>query len=319
MAASLRRATDGLNKPAMSESPPPVIFDRKLYAIRRARAARKFGAFDFLHRRAMTDIVSRLEIVKRDFPRALFYGAGELTSLISEACGVGNVIHGDLCGKRLASAGRSGGSSTGSSTGPSTGPSIVYDEEYAPFAPHSFDLIVSVLTLHHANDLVGALAQMRQALKPDGLMLAVLFGEETLAALRQALYEAEAEILGGVSARIAPFAAVRDLGGALQRAGLALPVADVDRVEISYSDPTRLFADLRGMGETSVLARRANHLRRAVLGRAAQRLSDGPSIRFDLVTLTGWAPHESQQKPAKRGSATHSLAAAVAAEVKKSD
>ena len=303
LTASLHPAADGPNKPAMSERPPPAIFDRKLYAVRRARAAPSFDAFDFLHRRAMSDIVQRLEIVKRDFPRALFYGAGELTSLISETCGVGEITHADLSRQRLTGAGTK----------------LVYDEEFAPLAPHSFDLIVSVLTLHHANDLVGALAQMRHALKPDGLMLAVMFGEETLAALRQALYAAETEISGGVSARIAPFAAVRDLGAALQRAGFALPVADVDRVEIAYRDPARLFADLRGMGETSVLARRAKSLRRAVLGAAVQRLADGPPVRFDLVTLTGWAPHESQQKPARRGSATHSLAAAVAGEINEPD
>ncbi|MEZ5916873.1 MAG: methyltransferase domain-containing protein [Parvularculaceae bacterium] len=185
LTASLHPAAGGLNKPAMSERPPPAIFDRKLYAVRRARAAPAFGAFDFLHRRATSDIVQRLEIVKRDFPRALFYGAGELTSLISETCGVGDVIHADLSRQRLTGAGTR----------------LVYDEEFAPFAPHSFDLIVSVLTLHHVNDLVGALAQMRHALKPDGLMLAVMFGEETLAALRQALYAAETEISGGVSAQ----------------------------------------------------------------------------------------------------------------------
>lgn len=273
--------------------PPPMIFDRTLYARRRARSAAKFAAHDFLHRRAMEDVVDRLETVTRDFPRALFYGVGALSSLLTGAAGVGDIVAADLAAERL------GG-----------GAAVVFDEERAPFAPESFDLIVSLLTLHATNDLIAALAQMRRALRPDGLLIAVLLGEETLAELRAALYEAEAALAGGVSPRIAPFAGVRDLGGALLRAGFALPVVDVDHVRVRYETPARLFADLRGLGETNCLAARGRGLRRDVVGAVAGKL-EGAGATFDLVTLTAWAPHESQPKPLRPGSATHSLERAV--------
>jgi SAM-dependent methyltransferase len=276
-------------------APPPKIFNRRLYARRRARAAAAFPAHDFLHQRAMKDVVDRLETVTRDFPLALFHGAGDLLCMLTPEAGVGAVINADLAARRLGGA----------------GPHLVFDDEQCPLAAESFDLIVSLLMLHAANDLVGALVQMRRALKPDGLFIAVLFGEDTLREVRQAFYEAETELAGGVSPRVAPFAAVRDLGGALQRAGFALPVADLDRVEVAYRDAARLFADLRGMGETSCLADRGRALRRDTLALATAKLAATPTIEFDLVTLTGWAPHESQQKPLKPGSAEYSLARAV--------
>jgi SAM-dependent methyltransferase len=243
----------------------------------------------------MADVVDRLETVKRDFPRALFYGAGELFSLLTPRCGVGEIVHADLTAERVAGT-----------------PGLAYDEEQAPLVEEQFDLIVSLLTLHAVNDLVGALIQARRALKPDGLFLAALFGEETLGSFRGALYRAEAERTGGVSARIAPFASVRDLGAALQRAGFALPVADLDSVDVSYRDAERLLSDLRGIGETSVLASKAPPLRRDVLAAAlADFAAHGSIARFDLVFLTGWAPHPTQQKPLKPGSAKSSLAEAV--------
>lgn len=275
--------------------PPPAIFNRRLYAQRRARAGRSFAAHDFLHRRAMEDVVDRLETVTRDFPRALLYGVGALKSALTPACGVGEIIEADLAAERLIS----------------PGAALVFDEERAPFTPQSFDLIVSLLTLHAVNDPVGALAQMRLALKPDGLLVAVLFGEETLGELRAALYESESDIAGGVSPRIAPFASVRDLGGALQRAGFALPVADLDRVRVRYQTPERLLRDLRGFGETSCLAGRGRGLRRDVLTGALQRLGPERTATFDLITLTAWAPHPGQPKPLKPGSAKRSLAQAV--------
>jgi len=243
----------------------------------------------------MADIVDRLETVKRDFPRALFFGVGGLRRLVSPAAGVGEIIEADLAPARLSS----------------TRAGVIYDEERSPFAPECFDLVVSLLTLHTANDPVGALAQMRAALKPDGLLIAVLFGEETLTELKRALYESEAECSGGVSPRVAPFATVRDLGGALQRAGLAMPVVDVDNVKARYGAPMKLFADLRGMGETNCLAARSPPLSRAVVAKAAAALAALGEITFDIVTLTGWAPHPSQPKPLKPGSATHSLERAV--------
>lgn len=271
-------------------TPPPIVFDRALYARRRARAARTLAASDFLHRRVMADIVDRLESVTRDFPRALFYGADPFLSMLTPACGVGDIFSADFAASRLGHA-----------------PAVVCDEEAPPFANASFDLIVSILTLHATNDPVGALIGARKALKPDGLLIAALFGEETLSLLRGALYAAESECAGGVSPRVAPFAAVRDLGGALQRAGFALPVADLDRVRISYRDPAALFRDLKNMGETNALASRARNLRRDALAIAASQLAQAGEIAFDIVTLTGWAPHDSQPKPLARGSAKRSL------------
>jgi SAM-dependent methyltransferase len=271
------------------------LFNRLLYKRRRARAAARFSAHDFLHRRASADIIDRLETVTRGFPRALFYGAGPLVSMLTPDCGVSSVICADLASERL----------------PATAARAAFDEERVPFADESFDLIVSVLTLHAANDPVGALAQLRRALKPDGLLIAVVFGEETLAVLRAALYAAEAEASGQVSARVIPFASVRDWGAALQRAGLALPVVDLDRVRVRYETPEKLFADLRGMGETSMLSERGRPLARRAASALVSRLQNAPAIEFDLVTFTGWAPHESQQKPLAPGSAKASLQDAV--------
>ncbi len=275
---------------------PPRIFDRNLYARRRARAAKRFGDFDFLHRRAMQDIVERLEIVKRQFPTAAFDGAGELTSMLTPACEVGDVIAIDSAPARL----------------PQSQLRVAADAEALPLAPQSLNLFVSLLTLHTANDLVGALAQARMALKPDGLFMAAIFGEETLDGLRRALYAAEAELTGGVSARIAPFAAIQDYGQALSRAGFALPVVDTDKVTVSYDAPFKLLRDLRGMGETSALANRPGPLRRDVLMRAMALFAEaGGAEKFEIVFLTGWAPHESQQKPLQPGTGKTSLKDAI--------
>jgi SAM-dependent methyltransferase len=286
----------------VGEKPPPVIYSPSRRVAARGRAAKTLSAHDFLHRRAMEDVVDRLETTTRGFPRSLFYGAGALVSLLTEKCGVGEIVHGDLASDRLER----------------LGPALAFDEERSPLAPQSFDLIVSLLTLHAVNDLVGALAQARSALKPDGLFLAALFGEGTLASLRAALYRAEADVTGGVSARISPFASVRDLGGALRRAGFALPVADFDSIKVSYSDPSRLIADLRGMGETSVLASSPRPLKRSVLAAAlADLAAAGGDVKFNLVFLTGWAPHPSQQQPLRPGSANASLAEVIRGAVDK--
>jgi SAM-dependent methyltransferase len=183
----------------------------------------------------------------------------------------------------------------------------------------SVDLVVSGLALQWINDLPGTLVQIRRALKPDGLFLAALVGGETLTELRQSFAAAEAEIEGGVSPRVTPFADLRDLGMLLQRAGFALPVTDVDRLVVRYSSPFGLMEDLRRMGATNVLReRRRTPLRRATLIRMAEIYADrfaDPDGRiratFDIVWLSGWAPHESQQKPLRPGSATHRLADAL--------
>ena len=180
--------------------------------------------------------------------------------------------------------------------------------DHVPFANGSLDLFVSVLRLHHVNDLVGALMQARAALKPDGLFIAALFGEKTLCNLRACLYEAETEIKGGVAPRISPFATIQDLGGLLSKAGFALPVADIDHVRVDYPNPLSLLQDLRGMGETSALKMKAPALCKKTLARTMDLFADKFGYeQFDIVYLTGWSPHESQQKPLKPGSAKHSL------------
>jgi SAM-dependent methyltransferase len=200
-----------------------------------------------------------------------------------------------------------------------SGPRLVADEERLPFREASLDLAVSLLSLHWTNDLVGALVQVRRALKPDGLFIGALFGGATLTELRQALLIAESEIGRAVGPRVSPFADGFDGAALLQRAGFTLPVADVDRVTVRYEHPIRLMADLRAMGETSVLADGARApLSRAVLARTAEvyaerfALPDGRiPATFEIVTLTGWAAHESQQQPLKPGSAKMRLADAL--------
>ncbi len=198
---------------------------------------------------------------------------------------------------------------------------VVADEERLPFADASLDLVVSLLNLHWTNDLVGAMIQIRKALKPDGLFLGALFGGETLTELRQSLMQAEIDIHGGAGPRVSPFADAIDGAGLLQRAGFALPVADIDRVTVRYDHPIKLMADLRAMGETNVLVDRDRRpLTRAVLVRMSEiyaerfALHDGRiPATFEIISLTGWAPHESQQQPLKPGSAKMRLADALGA------
>ncbi len=196
---------------------------------------------------------------------------------------------------------------------------IVADEEALPFAPASLDLFVSGLVLHHVNDLPGTLVQVRRALKPDGLLLAALLGGETLKELREAWLIAEDEVSGGASPRVAPFADVRDLGGLLQRAGFALPVADTDVVRVTYASPLDLMREIKAMGASNVLtARRRVPVTRKLLFRAAEiyserfALADGRvPATFEIITLTAWVPHVSQQKPLQPGSAKARLADAL--------
>lgn len=195
---------------------------------------------------------------------------------------------------------------------------LIADAEHSPFATESFDLVVSLLDLHAANDPVGALIQIWQTLKPDGLFIGVMFGAGTLNELRIALGEAEIETAGGLSPRIFPFADVRDAGSLLQRARFALPVADEDRLTVRYGDPINLLGDLRGAAESNVLTgRRRVFMRRATLVRAMQiytdRFADAGRYRatFSFLTLTGWRPHHSQQQPLQPGSAQTSLADAL--------
>lgn len=279
----------------------PLVFDRALVRRRLARALRS-GYADFLLARAADDMAERLGTVLRGFPLAL-----DLGTPTPAAAG------------RLAALGRVGATVRAAPL-PERGPlALVADEERLPFAPERFDLVISLLALQGVNDLPGALIQIRRALKPDGLFLGCLLGGSTLTELRAAFTEAEAELEGGASPRVAPFADVRDLGALLQRAGFALPVADVEPVTVRYRDPFGLLGDLRAMGLANALHdRRRTPLRRATLMRAmavyAARFAD-PDGRvratFDLAWLSGWAPHKSQQKPLRPGSAKVRLADAL--------
>lgn len=181
-----------------------------------------------------------------------------------------------------------------------------------------FDLAVSVFTLQAINDLPGALVQIRRALKPDGLFLGAIFGGATLRELRESFAAAEIQTTGGISPRVSPFADVRDLGALLQRAGFALPVADVERSQVRYGDFSGLVRDLRAHGLTNALSeRRKNFLRRDTLAALLAHyrdhyMEDGKFLAtFEIVYLTGWAPHESQQQPLKPGSAKARLAEAL--------
>ena len=286
---------------------PPLIFDRALHRVHLERAAGNYAGF--LKQRAAEDAAERLSAVLRDFPLALDLGArdGAFARALAgsdAAPRIGAVIEADVSARMLH--GREG-------------LRLVADEERLPFAPASLDLVVSLLSLHWTNDLVGALVQIRRALKPDGLFIGALFGRGTLTELRQSLIAAEAEVTGGAGLRVSPFADGLDAAGLLQRAGFALPVADVETVTVRYSHPLKLMADLRAMGETNALTDRARQpLTRPVLARAfelyAERfgLADGRiPATFEIVTVTGWAPHPSQQQPLKPGSAKMRLADAL--------
>lgn len=285
----------------------PQLFDRSLARRRLARALgeRASGA-DFLVARAAEELGGRLAAVLRRFPVGLDLGTPTRHAVRILAGGgqVDTVL-------RLAP--------VACGTPDPTWLGLVGDEEALPFAEHSLDLVASLFALQGVNDLPGTLVQVRRALRPDGLFVACLAGGATLGELRQALTEAESEIEGGASPHVSPFADVRDMGALLQRAGFALPVTDVDSVVVRYSDALALMRDLRAMGATNaLLARHRRPLRRATLLRAAEiygsRFSD-PDGRvratFEIVWLSGWAPHDSQQKPLRPGSAQRRLAEAL--------
>src|SRR4051812_39134433 len=276
---------------AMSSSAAPFLFDRALLRARRHRAL-QLGAETFLLDRVAEDMAERLQAVLRTFLAGADVGTpGDQVrlALVSQAGALSPVDLPDVESEGLA------------------------------LQPQSLDLAVSALALHFVNDLPGVLAQIRRALKPDGLLLAAMLGGDTLTELRQAFAAAEAELEGGISPRVAPFADLRDVGALLQRAGFALPVTDVDRVMVRYDHAFALMRDLRRMGATNVLVeRRRTPTRRATMLRMAQiygeRFADPDGrIRatFDVIWLSGWAPHESQPKPLRPGSAKASLEAAV--------
>lgn len=280
------------------------IFDRRLLRVRRARAAADLRAHDFLLTEVAERLADRLSDITRGFPLTLDLGArdGILARTLKGRGAVETLVQSDASLSNAAHLRQSG-------------LPLVADEEALPFAHGSFDAILSNLALHWVNDLPGALVQIRNALKADGLFLASLFGAGTLNELRTALMEAELAETGGASPRVSPFADLRDAAGLLQRAGFALPVADLDTITVTYPDFFTLLRDLRGMGETNLLFDRLRRpTRRTVFARAAAiyqaRFANAEGrlpATFQVLFLTGWAAHESQQQPARRGSGRASL------------
>jgi SAM-dependent methyltransferase len=289
--------------------PTPLVqalFDRALLARRRRRAL-ALGPVTFLMDRVAEDMAERVSAVRRAFD--VVVDLGTPTDAVRRAILAAGTVRPVIAAAPSGAAAQPDATTT----------VVVADEERLPFRDASLDLVLSALTLQFVNDLPGALLQIRRALKPDGLFLAALLGGDTLTELRQAFAAAEAEVEGGASPRVAPFADVRTMGALLQRAGFALPVTDVDRVVARYDSPLRLMHDLRRMGATNVLAeRRRSVLRRQTLRRLveiyAERFAD-PDGRlrasFDIIWLSGWAPHESQQQPLRPGSARTRLADAL--------
>jgi NADH dehydrogenase [ubiquinone] 1 alpha subcomplex assembly factor 5 len=287
-------------------------FDRASVRRHRDRAAPGLARHDFLLREIGERLGERIGDIRRDFPRVLDLGAhdGTMADYLGPA-GRDLVVQCDLSPAMTAANGRGHAR-------------VVADEEWLPFAPESFDLAVSNLSLHWVNDLPGALAQVRRALKPDGFFLGALLGGDSLFELRRCLMEAELKIEGGLSPRISPMADIRDAGNLLTRAGFALPVADSDTLTVSYANAFDLMKELRGMGESNAVAeRRKGFSRRATLLEAAAMYAkdyadhdakngDGRvTVTFQVLYLGGWTPHASQQKPLKPGSAAQRLADAL--------
>lgn len=271
-----------------------TVFDREQVKHNRKRAHKNFQQHSFLFEWANEQIAERLSDVKRDFPLALSIGSR------------GETIQSDKIQKSLCM------DITNSAD-------VWAEEELLPFADDSFDLITSNLALHTVNDLPGALVQINKSLKPDGLFVAAMLGGETLHELRTSMGQAEIEIHGGISPRVAPFADKQQMGALLQRGGFALPVVDSDLVTVTYENIFKLMHDLRGMGEGNAIVERSRKVStKSLFVRAAEIYRDNFSepdgrIRatFEVIFLLGWAPHDSQQKPLRPGSAKNSLADAL--------
>jgi len=283
-----------------------LLFDRALLRKRRARFAHEVASREFLIAHVAREIKERVEIMLREFPRALDLGAyhGLLGRTVAELPSVGEMVYAEsalayakLCPR----------------------PALVCDEDLLPFKDASFNLIVSGLALHRVNDLPGSLIQIRRALAPDGLFMAAALGARALIELRAALLEAEGEIEGGASPRVSPFGDVREYGALLQRAGFALPVADAEVLKVVYPSPRELMHEVRALGGGNVLTARSKAplhrrtLERAeAIYRARHDTPDGKiTATFEFVFMSGWAPDQSQQKPLKPGSAAQRLADAL--------
>ena len=278
-------------------SNPPLIFDRTRLAHHRARAARQAEPVDFLLHAMAERLTDRLMDITHRFPLVLDLGAhhGVLAGYVEGVAGIKTVIQAERSLPQLVKA---------------SGLRVAADEEWLPFAENSLDAVFSIGSMHWVNDLPGTLVQIQRALKPDGLFMAMLPGGQTLKELRDAFEQAEIASSGGVSPRISPFIDVRDAGALLQRAGFALPVVDSELLNITYAHPLKLMRELRAMGEANALTQAVKHSTGCSLMMQAvdhylrhYSMEDGRiAATFELVTLTGWKPHASQQQPAKRGS-----------------
>ena len=290
------------NPPQSSTSAQDRPFDRALRRLRRDRAAASAASADYLHRRAADELIERLDLVRRDFRDALDLGCGD-TFLAGRLRGRGLAVTCADAGRAFAMAAHG----------------VQCDEDRLPFADGAFDLVVSVGILDTVNDLPGALALIRRSLRPDGLFLAAFAGAGSLPRLRQAMRAAdEAQAPEAVSPRIHPQIDVRAAGDLLGRAGFALPVVDAESITVRFASLARLVADLRAMGATNLLAARSRRpLGRIALAAATAEFAgsadpDGKTgERFELIHLSGWAPSPDQPSPARRGSATASLAEAL--------
>lgn len=285
----------------------PDIFERGTLRRQRDGAADGFSEFDFLKREISDRLADRLRDISREFKIAVDLGChtGVMAEYLDGLGGIETLIQCDLSERMVASV-------QGANR-------IVVDEEALPFADSSLNLVMAAMNLHWVNDLPGTFAQIRRALRPDGLFLAATFGLGTLAELRDCLMRADLELRGGAGPRVSPFIDTREAGALLQRAGFALPVVDTDTITVTYENIFKLMADLRGMGEANLVKERPRSFTpRSVFLRAGEIYAEeyaDPDGRipatFEIAYLTGWAPDQSQQKPLRPGSATSRLADAL--------
>lgn len=282
------------------------IFDRALLIRKKHRFKNRFDHYNFLHTHALQLICERLDDITHRFPATLYMGRPASKDLL-----------GDLCQK--AGAETLFMMDTLPSWEKTDHPSLIGDEEFLPFANGGLDLVIANLDLHQTNDLPGSLIQIRRALKPDGLLIASLFGGETLWQLRETLACAEQKLTGGISPRVHPFADKQQMGALLQRAGYALPVVDSELITVTYPDIFKLMHDLRGMGEGNVIHQRNKKTPPRRLFHEADNdykqnyrdQNDHIEATFEMMFLIGWSPSETQQKPLRPGSAEKSLAEAL--------
>lgn len=295
----------------------PEIFDRALLRRRRDRAAANFADFDFLFEAVGDALADRLADIRHAFPVIADLGAGTstLTRSLKKRAGTQQVIAVDM--------------SEGMARGVAGTQTVVADEDFLPFAPQSLDAVVANLSLHWVNDLPGALAQIRQCLKPDGLFLAAVMGGDSLKELRESLMTAEMEVRGGAAPRVSPMIDMQDMSALMQRAGFALPVVDRDTISVDYASPFRLMHDLRGMAAgNAVTGRDKRPVPRRMMLETARIYAEnfpaedgdedgGVTATFEIIYVIGWAPAASQPQPLKPGSATARLADVLDAEENK--